>query len=65
MQEKVTVKAYQDGMKFDPYCNDLWEILRVTFPSSPDLNQLQGEQIGEGDHPLVQKEVATEDRQQP
>lgn len=42
-----------DRVEFDPYRNDLWQVLRATFPSRPDLNRLQGEQVGETEHLMV------------
>lgn len=43
----------QDAVEFDPFHNDMWVVLRQTFPSRPDLNRLQGEQVGETEHPMV------------
>lgn len=43
----------QDGAGFDPFRNSLWKVLRQAYPSRPDLNCLQGEQVGETEHPMV------------
>lgn len=42
-----------DRIEFAPYRNELWQLLKTTFPSRPDLNCLQGDQVGEAEHPMV------------
>lgn len=36
-----------DGWGFYRICNTMWGLLRMTFLWQPDLNRLQGEEIGE------------------